>query len=120
MSRTSSAALKESRLDAIFAALSDRTRRAIITRLAKGPATAGELAQPFAMSLPAVSKHLRVLEQAGLLRRERDGRLHNCHLDPRPLERAEALIADYRAFWEGTLAELASYLEAGDDEEPDR
>lgn len=119
MSRNSSAARQESELDAVFAALADRTRRAIVARLAHGSATVGELAQPFAMSLPAVSKHLRVLEQAGLLKRERSGRVHHCRLDPRPLEQAGALISDYRAFWENKLAELASFIEGMADDEPD-
>ncbi len=111
MSRKSSVARQNFQADDVFAALADGTRRAIVARLAQGSATVGELAQPFSMSLPAVSKHLRVLEKAGLLRREREGRIHHCHLDPRPLEQAGAILDGYRAFWEGQLGELASYLE---------
>lgn len=105
----------EAALDAVFSALADPTRRRIVARLARGPASVTELAAPFEMSLPAVSKHLRVLEQAGLLQRERDGRLHRCSLDARPLATAAAFIDRYRVFWTDTLAELARYLE---DEEP--
>src|SRR5579862_3711859 len=99
MSR-SAAAIREEELDAIFFALGDPTRRRILARLAKGPASIGELAQPFAMTLPAVSKHLRVLERAGLLRREREGWYHRCHLVGRPLEDAASFLARYRPFWE--------------------
>jgi DNA-binding transcriptional ArsR family regulator len=101
------------RLDAIFAALADPTRRRILARLAYGAAPVGEIAAPLssAMSLQAVSKHLTVLERAGLVRRERDGRVRRCHLDARPLEGAVAFIDFYRAFWEGTLDKLADYVE---------
>ena len=95
----------------MFAALGDRTRRRILRRLASGPATITELAQPFAMTLPAVSKHLRVLERAGLLRRERQGWYHRCHLEAAPLATAEAFVARYRPYWEQTLDQLASYVE---------
>jgi len=111
MSRRSTAAIDDARLDAVFAALSDPTRRRIVARLSKGPASVGEIAAPFAMSLPAVSKHLGVLERAGLLRRERDGRVHRCSLDARPLSAASEFITRYRAFWEDTLDQLARYLE---------
>jgi DNA-binding transcriptional ArsR family regulator len=106
-----SSARAEARLDAVFGALADRTRRKIVARLARGPAAVTELAEPFAMSLPAVSKHLRVLEEAGLLRRERDGRFHRCTLDAAPLDDAAKFIARYRPFWEDTLEELAKYVE---------
>jgi DNA-binding transcriptional ArsR family regulator len=99
------------RLDAVFGALSDRSRRAMIVRLARAPATIGELAEPFAMSLPAVSKHVRVLERAGLVRRAVDGRVHHCSLDPRRLRDAEAWIAKYAQFWESTLDALAQFAE---------
>ena len=115
----SSAQAKKSddqRLNAVFAALADPTRRGIVARLARGPASVGELAAPLSMSAPAVSKHLRVLEQAGLLRRERDGRLHHCHLDARPLATAGQFIEHYRAFWQDSLDELARYLEAEPDD----
>ena len=100
-------------MNAVFSALSDPTRRGILAKLARGSASVGELAAPLAMSPPAVSKHLRVLEQAGLLRRERDGRMHYCHLDARPLAAAGEFIEHYRAFWADTLDELARYLEDG-------
>jgi DNA-binding transcriptional ArsR family regulator len=98
-------------LDRVFSALADPTRRRILARLAKGPASVSELAEPFAMTLPAVSKHLRVLERAGLMRRERDGWYHRCNLETRPLEGAASFLAHYRHFWEGTLDRLARYVE---------
>jgi DNA-binding transcriptional ArsR family regulator len=103
---------RDATLDAVFAALGDTTRRRILARLAQGPASVTELAEPFAMTLPAVSKHLRVLERAGLLRRERDGWYHRCHLDPRPLGGAAAFLETYRPFWHHTLEQLAQYVEA--------
>jgi DNA-binding transcriptional ArsR family regulator len=102
---------KDDTLDAVFGALSDRTRRKILARLMKGPASVTEIAEPLPMSLPAVSKHLVILERAGLLRRERDGRFHHLHLEAKPLETARELLDRYRAFWEGTLDELARYVE---------
>jgi DNA-binding transcriptional ArsR family regulator len=112
MSRRSATAAKDSELDAVFSALADPTRRRILARLARGTASVTELAEPFPMTLAAVSKHLRVLERAGLLRRERDGWYHRCHLETRPLEGAESFLAHYRPFWERTLEDLASYVEA--------
>jgi len=109
-------------LDATFAALSDPTRRAILARLAETPdATVGELARPFAMSLPAVSKHLRVLEDAGLLARRREGREHHCRVLAEPMKTASEWISRYERFWEGRLEALARYLEetAEKDEEDD-
>jgi DNA-binding transcriptional ArsR family regulator len=106
-----SAVTKDDRLDAVFSALGDPTRRRILARLASGPASITELAEPFAITLPAVSKHLRVLERAGLIRREREGWYHRCHLDARPLENASAFLARYQPFWERTLKELAHYVE---------
>ena len=111
MSRRS-AALTDEQLDAVFSALGDPTRRRILTRLASGPASITELAKPFAMTLPAVSKHLRVLERAGLLRREREGWYHRCYLQANPLEGAASFLARYQPFWERTLDELARYIEA--------
>jgi DNA-binding transcriptional ArsR family regulator len=99
-------------LDATFGALADPTRRAILARLARGEATVTELAAPFDVSLPAVSKHLRVLESAGLLQREIDGRIHRCRLAPRPMKDAAAWIETYRVFWEAQLEALANYLES--------
>jgi DNA-binding transcriptional ArsR family regulator len=98
-------------LDRTFAALSDPTRRAILARLAQGDASVSELASPFAMSLPAISKHLRVLEQAGLVERTKDGRVHRLRLVAHPLHEAAAWIAHYRRFWEQQLAALADYLQ---------
>jgi DNA-binding transcriptional ArsR family regulator len=99
-------------LDATFGALADPTRRAILARLARGEATVSELAAPFDVSLPAVSKHLRVLESAGLLRREINGRIHRCRLAPEPMKDAAAWIETYRIFWEAQLDALANYLES--------
>jgi DNA-binding transcriptional ArsR family regulator len=111
MSRRSTQA-NDDALDAVFSALGDRTRRSILTRLARGPASITDLAEPFAMTLPAVSKHLRVLERAGLMRRERDGWYHRCYLEAAPLETAVSFLARYRPFWEHTLEELARYVES--------
>jgi DNA-binding transcriptional ArsR family regulator len=97
-------------LDSVFGALADPTRRAILARLAQGEATVGELAAPFDMSLPAISKHLTVLEQAGLLRRERDGRTRRCHLEAAALARATGWLEQYRMFWDDALDRLADYL----------
>src|SRR3954469_8001919 len=93
----------DDRLDLVFSALGDRTRRRLIARLARDPATITELAAPFEMSLPAVSKHVRVLERAGLVRRAIDGRIHRCSLDARRLRDATAWLDEYRAFWDDTL-----------------
>jgi DNA-binding transcriptional ArsR family regulator len=108
---TRAAAARDARLDAVFSALGDTTRRRILARLAEGPLTITELAAPFEMTLPAVSKHLRVLERAGLMRRERDGWYHHCHLKTEPLEGAVAFLAKYRPFWEETLGALARHAE---------
>ncbi len=97
-------------LSEIFGALADPTRRAILARLALGEASVGELAEPFEMSLPAVSKHLSVLETAGLVQREKQGRVRRCQLDGRPLEAAGAWIEQYQRFWEAQLDSLARYL----------
>jgi DNA-binding transcriptional ArsR family regulator len=98
-------------LDRTFAALADPTRRQILAHLARGDRRVTELAQPHDMSLPAVSKHLRVLENAGLLRRRRYGRVHEIHLNAEPLKKAAQWVEDYRKFWEGSLDRLAAYLE---------
>lgn len=97
-------------LDRTFAALADPTRRALLDRLRDGPSTVGELAAPFDVSLNAVSKHLRVLEQAGLIRREVRGREHHLHLDAAPLESAVAWTEEYRTFWEKRLDALEKLL----------
>jgi DNA-binding transcriptional ArsR family regulator len=100
-----------SRLDRTFAALADPTRRRILAHVARGDRRVTDLARPHAMSLPAVSKHLRVLEKAGLLRRRRYGRVHEMRLDAKPLKEAAEWVEEYRKFWEGSLDRLAAYLE---------
>lgn len=104
-------------LDHTFAALADPTRRAIVARLARGEASVTEVAQPFDMSLPAVSKHLRVLERAGLLKRTREGRTHRLRLQAEPLKEAVDWITTHRAFWERQLDALADYLDQLDQQE---
>src|SRR6185436_14083852 len=101
-------------LDRTFAALADPTRRRILAHLARGDKCVTHLAKPHAMSLPAVSKHLRVLEKAGLLRRRRYGRVHEMQLDAKPLQEAARWVDEYRRFWQGSLNRLAEYLEAGE------
>jgi DNA-binding transcriptional ArsR family regulator len=98
-------------LDRTFSALADPTRRRILAHLARGDQRVTQLARPHRMSLPAVSKHLRVLEKAGLLRRRRYGRIHEMQLDARPLKQAARWVEEYRKFWEGSLDRLAAYLE---------
>jgi DNA-binding transcriptional ArsR family regulator len=99
------------RLDATFAALADPTRRHLLERLSAGDQCVTDLARPYAMSLPAVSKHLRVLEHAGLIERRRKGRVHRLRLEAAPLREASDWIEKYRQFWEGSLDGLARYLE---------
>ena len=94
-----------------FAALADPTRRRILAHLTQGDTRVTHLAKPHAMSLPAVSKHLRVLEKAGLLRRRRYGRVHEMRLDAKPLQQAAQWVEEYRKFWQGSLDRLAEYLE---------
>ncbi|MGH9863483.1 MAG: ArsR/SmtB family transcription factor [Candidatus Acidiferrales bacterium] len=98
-------------LDAIFSALSDPTRRAILSRLASGERTVSELAEPFTVSLPAISKHLRVLERAGLVAQEKDGRRRRCQLSAKPLHGATKWLEDYGRFWEGSFRRLDALLE---------
>jgi DNA-binding transcriptional ArsR family regulator len=98
-------------LNLLFGALSDETRRGILERLAHGAASVGEIAAPFDMSRPAISKHLRVLERAGLVERERDGRISRCSLQPEPMRSAASWIERYRGFWEHQLDALSRYLE---------
>ncbi|MEY2609272.1 MAG: hypothetical protein QOH31_7169 [Verrucomicrobiota bacterium] len=98
-------------LDEIFAALSDPTRRRILDLLARAELCVTDLAKPFSISLPAISKHLRVLERAGLIKRERDGRVHRLRLEAKPMRDAAAWIERYRGFWEGQFDALADYLE---------
>ncbi|MFQ5489398.1 MAG: ArsR/SmtB family transcription factor [Phycisphaerae bacterium] len=101
----------ESQLDATFGALADPTRRAILARLARGDTSVGDLARPFKISLPAVSKHLRVLERAGLLTQDRLGRVRRCQLQAEPMKRAAAWIDRYRRFWTQPLDVLAEFVE---------
>ena len=108
-----------SSLDLTFAALADPTRRAIVARLALGEASVGELAAPFAVSLPAISKHLKVLERAELLTREKDGRVRRCRLDSAPMREAAAWIESTRRFWEDRLDALERYLDQRDQGEND-
>lgn len=97
-------------LDHTFAALADPTRRAMLARLAQGEASVGDLAAPHAMSLPAISKHLKVLERAGLIAKRKDGRVHRCRLDTAPMDAAVAWIESHRRFWEARLDALEEYL----------
>lgn len=98
-------------MDLTFSALSDPTRRAVLARLASGDASVGEVAAPFDMSPPAITKHLNVLENAGLITRRREGRVRRCHLSPEPMYEAADWISNTRGFWEGQLDRLAVYLE---------
>jgi DNA-binding transcriptional ArsR family regulator len=97
-------------LSTTYAALADPTRRAILARLAAGEATVGELAEPFAMSLPAVSKHLKVLERAGLIARRRQAQWRPCRLEAGPLKDAAQWLDHYRRFWDESLDRLDDYL----------
>src|SRR4051812_33976560 len=97
-------------LSATLSALADPTRRAILARLAEGEASVTELAEPFAISLPAVSRHLRVLNEAGLIARRRDAQRQICRLQPERLHEVSDWIAQYRRFWEGQLDRLAAFL----------
>jgi DNA-binding transcriptional ArsR family regulator len=98
-------------LSATFSALADPTRRAILARLAKGQASVTELAQPFDMTLPAISKHLKVLERAGLVSRGREAQWRPCQLDASPLKDVDDWVERYRRFWEERLDRLESYLD---------
>lgn len=97
-------------LDRTFAALADPTRRRILEHLAGGERCVTDLAKPHRMSLPAVSKHLRVLEQAGLVKRRRDGRVHSLKLEAKPMKEAQQWIEEYRRFWEESFDRLDDYL----------
>ncbi len=105
-------------LDLVFAALSDATRRGLLSRLIEGEATVGTLAEPLQMSLPAVSKHLRVLEEAGLLKRRIDGRTHYITANPKPLREAVNWIERHRQMWEGSFDRLAALVEPPSPEPP--
>jgi len=97
-------------LDRTFGALADPTRRRILEQLAGGDRCVTDLARPHRMSLPAVSKHLRVLENAGLVHRKRDGRVHRLKLEAKPMQQAQAWIEEYRKFWEANFDRLDEYL----------
>src|SRR5579863_4607161 len=97
-------------LDATFSALADPTRRAILARLARGETSVTDLAKPFAMSMPAVSKHLKVLEGAGLITRSREAQWRPCRLQPEPLKAVDGWVTRYRYFWEGSFDKMDAYL----------
>ena len=101
-------------LDSIFQALADPTRRGMLARLALGEKTVGELAEPFAMSFAGASKHVKVLEEAGLIRREVRGRTHICRLEPGPLASADQWLRHYERFWTGRLDALEQLLREDD------
>lgn len=101
---------QSTQLDATFSALADPTRRAILGRLAQGAASVGELAHPFDMSLPAISKHIKILTRAGLLKQERLGRVKKCSLIPEAMKSADEWIQFYKKFWDFQLGALESYL----------
>ena len=105
-------------LSAIFSALADPTRRTILARLAAGSATVTELAMPFEMSLPAVSKHLKVLERAGLIARSKEAQWRPCRLEVAPLREAADWLEEYRQLWDGRLDRLDLYLTTMQQEEP--
>ena len=104
-------------LDLMFQALSDPTRRMMVDRLSRGPASVSELAKPFDMSLPAVVQHLQVLEQSGLVRTEKVGRVRTCTMDPGAMSLAEKWINDRRIQWERRLDRLGEFLAAADGDE---
>jgi DNA-binding transcriptional ArsR family regulator len=106
------------RLDATFSALADPTRRAILARLAAGETSVSELAEPFAMSMPAISKHLKVLQRAGLIERSRAAQWRPCRLAPAPLKDASEWLDRYRRFWEESFDRLEDYLRELQKKEP--
>ncbi|MEO5806584.1 metalloregulator ArsR/SmtB family transcription factor [Devosia sp.] len=106
-------------LSATLAALADPTRRGILAQLALGDATVSDLARPYDMSLAAVSKHLKVLETAGLISRSREAQWRPCHLEAEPLKAVAGWIENYRRFWEGSLDRLESYLQELQKGDPD-
>lgn len=107
-------------LDAVFGALADPTRRAILTRLTRGEASVAELAAPFSVSQPAISQHLKVLERAGLIARSRRATARLSHLRAEPLREATVWLAGYRAYWEESYERLDELLGAMQQEDPDR
>lgn len=105
-------------LDRTFGALADPTRRQMLAQLSAGETCVTDLARPHAMSLAAVSKHLGVLEKAGLVKRQRNGRVHSMTLDPKPMQEAQAWLDQYRKFWDANLDSFATYLEKLHKQEP--
>lgn len=112
-------ASEEGDLDLVFRALGDQTRRELLSRLGEGSAMVTELARPFDMSLPAVGKHLRVLEKAGLVRRTITGRVHRCSLNAEPLRDAGQWLAHYQKFWDETFDALIEYIQNDAEKEND-
>jgi DNA-binding transcriptional ArsR family regulator len=102
---------KTASLDDTFSALADPTRRRLLERLSHGQVCVTDLAKPFSISLPAISRHLCVLEKAGLLKRRREGRTHHIELNAAPMRAVANWVGEYRRFWEGSLDALAAYLE---------
>jgi DNA-binding transcriptional ArsR family regulator len=111
--------MSDDRLSAVFGALADPTRRAILTRLTRGDANVAELSAPFTVSQPAISRHLKVLEQAGLISRRRRGTARLSHLEAEPLREATAWLAGYRAYWDESYDRLDALLAALRHEHPD-
>lgn len=103
--------MADDQLSVLFAALADPTRRAILARLAEGEATVNELAEPFDITLQAISRHLKVLERAGLISRGKDAQYRPCRLEAAPLGEVSAWLETYRAYWEGRFDRLAAHLE---------
>ncbi len=101
---------KQSHLDQVFHALADPTRRAVLERLSRGPASVTELAEPFDMALPSFVQHLRVLEQSGLVRSKKAGRVRTCQIAPRQMKSAERWLTEQREFWERRLNQLDNYV----------
>ena len=114
---TTTITAEDQRLDATFAALANPTRRAILARLAEGEASVGELAEPFDLSMPAISRHLRVLQQAGLVSQGRRAQYRPCALEPEPLAQAARWTDHYRSIWEARFDRMASELEAQEQEQ---
>jgi len=106
-----SATIEEDRLTVTFAALANPTRRAILAQLADGAASVNELAEPFAMTLPAISKHIKVLERAGLVMRSRRAQYRPCALDARPIEEISSWAEQYRTVWEASFDRMDEYIE---------
>jgi len=103
--------MTDDQLSRIFSALADPTRRSILERLSEGEASVSELAEPFEMSMPAISKHLKVLERAGLITRGRDAQWRPCRLEPEPLKNVDTWMNPYRQFWEESFDRLDDYLQ---------